>query len=120
MKKILGMLLTGLASVTVAVTPLSAMAAPPPPPPPGAYVDAPPPPPPVQSGEALEPGVTIIETDKERIYEYRVNGQIYMVRVVPNAGPPYYYYDVDGDGELEYQSSDPRNSNINQWVLFRW
>ena len=116
MKKVVGMFLIGLASLAIAQPPV----APPPPPPPGTYVDAPPPPPPVQSGEALEPGVTIIETDKERIYEYRVNGQLYMVRVVPRVGAPYYFYDVDGDGELDYQSTDPRNSRINQWVLFRW
>mgnify|MGYP001813073513 CR=1 FL=1 len=51
-------------------------------------VDAPPPPPPVRSGEPLDPDVTIVQQDDRTIYEYRVNGQTYMVKVVPAKGPP--------------------------------
>ena len=51
-------------------------------------VEAPPPPPPVQSGEPLEPEVTIRETDKETVYEYRRNGQLVLVRVQPRVGQP--------------------------------
>ena len=77
-------------------------------------------PPQVESGEALEPEVTIIETDKEIIQEYRVNGRLYMVRITPRAGPPYYLLDLDGDGELDVEEDDISNMSIPQWVLFRW
>lgn len=115
MKIVLSFLLM-LSSVVVA----QPFSPPPPPPPPAAVPDVPPPPPGVQSGEVMEPGVTIIQTDNETVYEYRTGNHLYMVRVVPKAGPPYYFYDHDGDGQLDYQSDVPYRSKINQWVLFRW
>ena len=84
-------------------------------------VEAPLPPPALQSGDVLEPDVTIRETRREKIYEYRVNGRLVMVRVQPKVGPPYYFVDEDGDGKLEYTTDDPtQGPNVNQWVLFRW
>ena len=85
-----------------------------------APVAAPPPPPPLQSGEALEPEVTIRRTDREVIYEYRRDGQLFLVRIQPRFGPPYHFVDVNGDGELDYRPGEPRQNNINQWILFRW
>jgi len=101
-----------------------ALAAPPmppmPPPPPAALPDVPPPPPGIESGQVMEPGVRIIQTDNEMIYEYRAGSHLYMVRVVPKFGPPYYFFDQDGDGQLDYQEKDPRSSKVNQWILYRW
>jgi len=72
------------------------------------------------TGEAIEPEVTIVETDQEVIYEYRVRGQLYMVRVEPIAGPPYYLLDIDGDGVLDVQDNRPWNMAVPQWTLFSW
>ncbi len=84
-------------------------------------VEPPEPPPVLHSGEPLEPEVTIRETRTEKIYEYRLNGRLVMVRVQPRVGPPYYFVDRDGDGELEYTRDDPtKGPNVNQWILFRW
>lgn len=83
-------------------------------------VDAPPLPPPLQSGEALEPDVTIIQRDDEKVYEYRVSGRVYMVKVVPVVGPAYYFLDQDGDGELDATRYGPEEVSVPQWVLFRW
>ena len=83
-------------------------------------ISAPPPPPPLNSGEPLEPEVTIRRTDREVIYEYRRNGQLYMVRVQPRVGPPYYFIDLDNDGMLDFQPGEPIVNNINQWTLYRW
>jgi len=53
--------------------------------------EPPPPPPPVQEGEEqLEPEVTIRQQGSRTIHEYRINGQLYMVKIVPRKGPPYY------------------------------
>ncbi len=83
-----------------------------------------PPPPAMPAGmtgdEALEPEVTIRREEDRTLYEYRINGQIYMVRVQPQVGPPYYLLDTDGDGELDAREDDPRNISVPQWVLFRW
>lgn len=83
-------------------------------------LEAPPPPPPLESGAPLEPEVTIRRTGRETIYEYRQNGQLYMVRVQPRFGPPYHFIDVNGDGELDYRPGEPSRNNINQWILHRW
>ncbi|MDZ7751979.1 MAG: DUF2782 domain-containing protein [Gammaproteobacteria bacterium] len=89
--------------------------------PPERFPEAPPPPPKVQSGEALEPEVTIIRRETQTIEEYRVNGQLYMIRVKPDIGPTYYLVDADGDGNLETRRHelDP-GFRIPGWVLFRW
>lgn len=77
-------------------------------------------PPPVVSGEPLQPDVRIRETGRETVYEYRRNGRVYLVRVVPRVGPPYHFYDVNGDGVLEYRPGEPMHHQIHQWTLFRW
>jgi hypothetical protein len=79
-----------------------------------------PPPPVLQSGEAIEPEVTIKQDEQETVYEYRVNGQLTLVRVIPKVGPPYYFVDSDGDGELDMRREGPVNDSVNQWILFRW
>ena len=87
------------------------------------FADAPEPPtlpPQVQSGEVLEPEITIRETDEGTVEEYRVGGQLYMVKVTPSAGPAYYLVDTDGDGEMDAREDDITKSNVPQWVLFSW
>jgi len=88
----------------------------------GQAVEPPPAPPQLKSGEVLEPEVTIRETEAETIREYRVAGRLVMVEVQPKNGmPPYYFFDQDGDAELEYSQVHPQHApTVNQWVLFRW
>lgn len=86
----------------------------------GDALDAPEPPPALESGEAMEPEVTIRRTERETIYEYRRNGRLFLVRVLPQAGPPYFFVDTDGDGQLEYRPGDPHANQVNQWLLYRW
>ena len=66
----------------------------------------PPPPEQVQSGEALEPEVTIIHKKDATVEEYRINGNLYMIKVIPVVGPSYYLVDQDGDGKLETNMSE--------------
>jgi len=50
------------------------------------------------------PDVTIIAEEERTIYEFRQNGQLRMVRVVPEFGKPYYLVPRDptqGFGDLE-------------------
>lgn len=57
--------------------------------------------PPKVQDEEIEPSVTIREEEGRVIEEYSRNGSVYMVRIVPKVGVPYYYIDTDGDGQLE-------------------
>ncbi len=74
----------------------------------------------IVDGEVIEPEVTIIKREEGTIYEYRINGQLYMVKVQPVAGPPYFMVDRDGDGEFDSRSTDPTNISVPQWILMRW
>lgn len=44
---------------------------------------------------------THTETNGDVISEYRVQGQLRMVRVQPARGPVYYMIDSNGDGRLD-------------------
>lgn len=61
--------------------------------------------PPKIQDEQIEPTVTIREEEGRMIEEYRLNGQVYMVKVTPEGGIPYYYIDNDGDGRLELDTT---------------
>lgn len=83
--------------------------------------EVPVPPVPVQSGETLEPDITIIRREKKTIQEYRRGGRLYMIKVVPDIGPPYYFLDTNGDGRLDVRSSDlDQGSHVNMWKLWEW
>ena len=76
---------------------------------------------PVQSGENLEPDITIIRRGQETIQEFRNNGVVYMVKIIPDLGPAYYLIDTNGDGKLDVQRSDlDRGTKVNMWKLFEW
>ncbi|TVQ94371.1 MAG: DUF2782 domain-containing protein [Chromatiaceae bacterium] len=67
------------------------------------------------------PDIIIRETETETITEYSVRGQVYMVRVQPSVGPPYYLLDTNGDGQLDVQSREPPAAiAVPQWLLFSW
>jgi len=92
-----------------------------PPPIPPAEAEEMPIPPKIQ-GEQLEPAVTIREEEGRLIEEYRMNGQVYMVKITPKGGIPYYYIDTDGDGRLEL---DVDNQALNPvqpvyWKIKEW
>ncbi len=75
----------------------------------------------VQSGEVIEPEITIIEQEDRTEHRYSVNGHVYMVKIVPGgSAPPYYLLDLDGDGMMDVRRDGPGEIAVPQWVLFRW
>lgn len=78
---------------------------------------------PVQSGEAIEPepDIIIIKRGDKTIEEYRVNGELYKVKITPSVGPSYYLIDTNGDGNLDVREMAHDNElKTNQWILFEW
>ena len=76
---------------------------------------------PVQSGEPLDIEVIIRHRADATIEEYRANGSLYAVKIIPAVGPAYYLIDHDGDGTMETRSNDlDENLVVPQWVIFSW
>jgi len=78
-------------------------------------------PPPKISGDADpgEPEITIIKKETETVEEYRINGQLYMIKVTPANGVPYYLHKEDQDGE--WVNSGPiAPMSIPKWTIFRF
>jgi len=77
-------------------------------------------PPPVsaqnQTSAAPEPEVRIIQKGDNKIEEYRLNGRLYMVKVTPSIGLPYYLMDTDGTGQMR-QVNPSQRVIIPRWVL---
>jgi hypothetical protein len=92
----------------------------PPPIPPETQSDAPIPPK-IQDGQ-IEPTVTIREEEERTIEEYRFNGQVYMVKITPKGGIPYYYIDTDGDGQLELDMDKQALNPVQPvyWKIKEW
>jgi hypothetical protein len=86
-----------------------------------AVPEVPEPPLPVQSGETLEPDITIIRKGKNTIQEYRSGGRLYMIKVIPDIGPPYYFLDSNGDGTMDVRRDDlNKGSSVNMWKILEW
>lgn len=51
------------------------------------------------------------------LYEYRVNGQVREIKVVPEFGPAYYLVPAEGGGWIR---EDETSLLIPSWVIFRW
>ena len=46
------------------------------------------------------------EANGDTIHEYRVAGQLSMVKVVPARGPTYYLVDRNGDGKVDVEEGE--------------
>lgn len=78
-------------------------------------------PPPTISNDADpdEPEVTIIKKETETIEEYRINGELYMMKITPANGVPYYLHKEDQAGEWINSGPMPPLS-IPKWTIFRF
>jgi hypothetical protein len=88
-----------------------------PPPPPENYN---PPAAPGESGtEQPEPEVTITTKGTDIHEEYRLNGRLYMIKVTPTKGKPYYLIDDQGNGQFHRSDMQPHIA-VPMWVIKRF
>jgi hypothetical protein len=90
-----------------------------PPPPPLPDKDTALPPPAEPSNAEMEPEVTITTKGTEMHEEYRLHGRLYMIKVTPSKGKPYYLIDQEGSGNFRRSDFDTRIS-IPMWVIKRF
>lgn len=77
----------------------------------------PPPPPGYELEPALEPQVTIIKRGADTVEEFRIGGKLYMIKVTPPHGKPYYMLDERGDGRFTRQDSFDSGIRPPMWVI---
>lgn len=82
--------------------------------------EPPPPPPGFDLDPALEPQVTIIKRGTDTVEEYRVGGKLYMLKVTPAHGIPYYLIDEKGDGRMTRQDGLDFGVRPPLWVIHSW
>jgi hypothetical protein len=81
-----------------------------------------PPPPPAgfELDPALEPQVTILKRGTDTVEEYRIGGRLYMIKVTPARGAPYYMIDHKGDGRFSRQDSLDSGIRPPMWVIHQF
>ncbi len=82
-------------------------------------VPEPPPMPPMPADAEEQPAVTILKRGEDSVTEYRIRGKLYMIKVTPLHGVPYYLIDKVGNGQMVRDDTAPTLS-VPMWVLQSW
>jgi len=82
------------------------------------FEEIPPPPSIVDSDYINEPEVTIRKEEDKFLEEYRVNGQLYMIKVSPKNAPSYYLYKNSESADWVRYDDPTAPMNVPRWVLF--
>jgi hypothetical protein len=80
--------------------------------------EPPPPPPGYELDPALEPQVTILKRGTDTVEEHRIGGRLYMIKVTPARGAPYYLVDHRGDGTFTRHDNFDSAIRPPMWVIY--
>ncbi|SDW05117.1 DUF2782 domain-containing protein [Nitrosomonas communis] len=70
---------------------------------------------------SLEPEVTIKKGKEETVEEYRINGQLYMIKVIPRIGKPFYLLNKRSPvGEPHRGDLEGYGVNVPMWEIYRF
>jgi hypothetical protein len=76
---------------------------------------------PLVEDEAVdEPQVTITPQRVQKVEEFRANGKLYMIKITPKHGVPYYLVDDKGDGKFARQEGLDSGLRVPRWVIFKF
>jgi len=67
-----------------------------------------------------EPEVTITKQVEQTVEEYRVGGKLYMIKITPKHGVPYYLVDDRGDGKFSRQESLDSGLRVPRWTIHKF
>lgn len=64
------------------------------------------------------PDVVLVESEKKSIHEFRHNGRLVMIKVVPKRGKPYYL--VPEDPAKHFGDLERAEKLVPKWILKRF
>ena len=68
---------------------------------------------------ATDETITLVENDADqRIFEFRQNGILMMIKVIPKSGRPYYL--VPATGQAHFTDLTDQKHLYPQWTLIEW
>jgi hypothetical protein len=82
--------------------------------------DAPPEMAPVPEGAPADeetPAITIKPSGEGMVEEYRIRGRLYMLKVIPRVGRPYFLVDPNGDGHFVHRDMLDSGFRPPMWVI---
>jgi len=82
--------------------------------------EPPPPPPGYELNPDLEPEVTIRQRGEEQVEEFRIGGKLYMMKITPRYGKPYYLVDDKGDGTFVRMDNLDSGTRVPRWVIHQF
>lgn len=68
----------------------------------------------------VEPQITIKKKGTDTVEEYRINGELYMMKITPAHGVPYYLQKQDQEGGWSRFDGPSPPLAIPKWILFRF
>lgn len=78
------------------------------------------PPPPGMVDTELEPQITITQKGEDKVEEFRIKGRLYMIKVTPPHGKPYYLVDTRGDGLMRRYDDLSPNFMVPMWIIHQF
>ncbi|MDD2928417.1 MAG: DUF2782 domain-containing protein [Sideroxydans sp.] len=63
------------------------------------------------------PEVTITQQSDTLVEEYRSHGRLYMIKITPKHGVPYYLIDERGDGKFARQDNLDSGLRVPRWII---
>ena len=82
--------------------------------------EPPAPPPGLELDPSLEPQITIQRRGTETVEEFRIQGRLYMIKVTPAHGVPYYLIDEYGRGDFTRRDSYDTGTRVPMWVIHQF
>lgn len=70
---------------------------------------------------SLEPEITIHEgKDKTMIEEYRINGELYVIKITPRIGKPYYLLNRRSAAGTPHRGDMESGVSVPMWQIYRF
>ena len=74
----------------------------------------------LEGNPAGEPEITVLQKGGNTVEEYRIGGELYMQKITPSHGVPYYLLKEDQGGTWSRIDGPAPPISIPKWVIFRF